>query len=110
MIEPSDDVLQRRLRGRVFQHDVGIVARDDVPGCRRQPLQGPVGIEHLANVKSRREWTVRRQVIVIVCGIRGEHDPTPSGVDAHRLQPVGVPIGRMQRQAGRNFDFGKFDA
>ena len=76
------------------------MAGHDVLRRIRQPAQGIVALEHVAQVEDRREAAPGFHVLVVVGRVRRKHHPAALCVHAHGLQPRGVPADVMQADAG----------
>src|SRR4029077_1070318 len=99
-VQPHRDAAQTRLRLPVALHDARVVARDDVfrpAGERFHPLPAR---HHFHDVGNDRKRSAARHVGQVMCGIRGEHDPTYAGIDAYHLQAMRVATDVVDADTG----------
>src|SRR5436309_9483200 len=99
-VEPHCDAFELGLwRGVAAQYE-RVVARNDMRGRTGEALYGREAFEHVADVEDRRIGTHLLEIGVEMRGVGGQHDPAAPCLDAHHLQPVGVPADMVHGNAG----------
>ena len=77
-------------------------AGNDVLRPVRQFLDAAMAVQHPAHVEHDGKRPAGAQVVPVMRGIAGQHQPASLGRDAHHLQACRVPADQVQADAGRD--------
>lgn len=94
----------RAAHGRKARQHRRVMPGNDVLRPVRQFLDAAMAVQHPAHVEHDGKRQAGAQVVPVMRGIAGQHQPASLGRDAHHLQACRVPADQVQADAGRDLD------
>lgn len=92
----------RAAHGRKARQHRRVMPGNDVLRPVRQFLDAAMAVQHPAHVEHDGKRPAGAQVVPVMRGIAGQHQPASLGRDAHHLQACRVPADQVQADAGRD--------